>query len=227
MKKEQLYEVIGDINENYVNEARGTIKKNSRAVWTKWVAVAASFALVIAIGIAFLQGPGNQPYTATLSNGSEITFVKGEHGVSNLDIALVGIRALSEVETSAVFGNVTVDADVGFEEGTNEFIYLEGTVDGFDITVARSDISPDTVIDGDESVSDIDGVSVSAGYFLTKANSQGNKTAIVYASFEVGNYTIYLETSGAEDESEDLCNALAEEIQKLIDTASFDFSQIN
>lgn len=226
MKKEQLYEVIGDINESYVNEAHGTAKKKSRAVWTKWVAIAASLALVVGLGVRFLQGSGNQPYTATLSNGNEITFIKGEHGVSNLDIALVGMRALSDAETNAVFGNVAVDANVGFEEGTNEFVYLEGTIDGFDITVMRSDISPDTVIDGEESASDIDGVAVLAGYFLTKANSQGNKTAIVYASFEVGNYTIYLETSGAEAENEDLCNALADEIQKLIDTASFDFSQI-
>ena len=42
MKKEELYEVLGDIREEYVSEAHTAAKKKSP--WAKWVAVAASFA---------------------------------------------------------------------------------------------------------------------------------------------------------------------------------------
>ena len=49
MKKEQLYEVIGDINENYINDAHKTVKKKSHPVWVKWSAVAACLCLVIGL----------------------------------------------------------------------------------------------------------------------------------------------------------------------------------
>lgn len=47
MKREQLYEAIGDINENYINDAHMTVKK-SRPVWLKWAAMAACLCLVLA-----------------------------------------------------------------------------------------------------------------------------------------------------------------------------------
>ena len=47
MKKEQLYEVLGDINENYVNDAHMTAKKSAYPVWLKWVAMAACLCLVV------------------------------------------------------------------------------------------------------------------------------------------------------------------------------------
>ena len=49
MKKEQLYEVFGDINENYINDAHKTVKKKSRPVWMKWGAMAACLCLVVAL----------------------------------------------------------------------------------------------------------------------------------------------------------------------------------
>ena len=47
MKKEQLYEALGEINENYINDANQTVKKKTRAVWVKWVAMAACLCLVV------------------------------------------------------------------------------------------------------------------------------------------------------------------------------------
>ena len=227
MKKEKLFEVIGNINDNYINEGHAAAKK-SRPVWVKWAAMAACLALVVALGIGIMPNQfGKHSYVVSLSNGKEMTFAQNsENGISSLDIAVVGMRALTEAEASALFGDCTVDASVGFEEKTNEFIYLEGKLDNYKIVVTRSDVSPDTIVDGEETASDIDGVKVSAGYFITNANSQGKKNAIVYASFNTNNYTVYLETSGTKGDKETLCNALAEEILKLIETSNFDFAQI-
>jgi len=48
MKKEQLYETLGDINENYIHEAHRTQKHSP--VWFKWCAVAACLCLLL-IGV--------------------------------------------------------------------------------------------------------------------------------------------------------------------------------
>ena len=48
MKKEKLYEAIGEINENYICEAHTTAKK-SRPGWLKWGAMAACLALVVMV----------------------------------------------------------------------------------------------------------------------------------------------------------------------------------
>lgn len=224
MKKENLYEVLGDISENYVAEAHFDTKKRVRPLWLKWGTVAACFVLILAIAIGLIYH--NQSYTVSLSNGSEITFTKNTQNVASFDIALVGIRALSEAESGAIFGNMVVDAYVGFSEKDNGFIYLEGTIDGFKIIVTRSDVSRCTIVEGIEATTKVNEVMVSAGYFLTGSNSKDNRTAIVYISFEAGDYTVYLETTGNESEKNDLCDALAEEALKLIETASFDFKQI-
>ncbi len=51
MKKENLYEAIGEINEDYINEAHKTVKKKSRPVWVKWVSMAACLSLIVMLGI--------------------------------------------------------------------------------------------------------------------------------------------------------------------------------
>jgi hypothetical protein len=50
MKKEEFAEVLGDINEDYIKEARKP-KKNRISVWIKWVAVAACLAVVVAVAV--------------------------------------------------------------------------------------------------------------------------------------------------------------------------------
>ena len=51
MKKEKLYEVLGEIDDNYINDAHLTTKKKSRPVWIKWGAMAACLCLVLVGGI--------------------------------------------------------------------------------------------------------------------------------------------------------------------------------
>ncbi len=58
MKRKKISETIGNINPKYIDEAteyEGAVKNISRKVWYKWVAVAACFALVLAIGFPFAK----------------------------------------------------------------------------------------------------------------------------------------------------------------------------
>lgn len=60
MRKEELCDVLGDINETYVKEARIT-PKVKKSGWMKWGAIAACFVLVLAVAIPQLRRqPPNQ-----------------------------------------------------------------------------------------------------------------------------------------------------------------------
>lgn len=227
MKKEELFNIIGEVDEQKVAEANknATKKKQPQKTWLKWGAFAACICIVIAsvIGISTKR----EPLIVTLKNGDEINFsTKGGLATHNIMISIGDNRDLSETESNAIFGRPDVDASVVFEEGTNEFIILNGTIDGFKIEVHRKNIPSCIVIEGEESVSYINDIPVTAGYFITDANSKGKRRAIVYGEFEIGNYRVYLETAGDKSELETLCNELAKELYKLIENASLDFEVI-
>lgn len=55
MRKEQLYEAIGDIQEKYIQEAHSHSNKKKTYVWVKWSAIAASVVVVVGIGFSILN----------------------------------------------------------------------------------------------------------------------------------------------------------------------------
>lgn len=57
MTNEKFYEVLGDINEKYVEEAR-EYHKAKKPVWLKWGAIAACLCLVVSIAIPVLRHKG-------------------------------------------------------------------------------------------------------------------------------------------------------------------------
>ncbi|MBE5948192.1 MAG: hypothetical protein E7261_04085 [Lachnospiraceae bacterium] len=55
MRKEDFCDVLADINENYVKEARMPMVKSKKNTWVKWVAIAAvCLCIVSAIGITYI-----------------------------------------------------------------------------------------------------------------------------------------------------------------------------
>lgn len=59
MKSHELLEVIGDAQDSYVLDAKDPKKKTIAAVWVRWAAMAACFALILGLGIGsfnFLGG---------------------------------------------------------------------------------------------------------------------------------------------------------------------------
>ena len=68
MKKEKLDETIGDINDNYINEAHMTAKKY-RPGWLKWGIMAACLTLIVATGTAtFPMLFNNEGTSPTIGN---------------------------------------------------------------------------------------------------------------------------------------------------------------
>ncbi len=227
MKKEQLFDIIGEVDEQKVLDANKDFSKSKKLQkhLLKWGALAACLIIAIASTIGILTE--KQPLIVELSNGDEITFsTKSDLVFYNIAIEIGDNRNLSESEASAIFGESDIEASVIFEEGTNEFIMLNGTIDDFKIEVKRKDIPSCIVIEGEESTSYVNDIAVTAGYYITEANSKGKRNAIVYGEFEVGNYRVYLETAGDKSELETLCNEVAKELYNLIENASLDFEVI-
>ena len=75
MKKEKLYEILGDINEEYVAEAHKTQKKQSVA-WVKWGATAACLCLVAVAAFAASKIiPILAPREETPKYGNTVSYV--------------------------------------------------------------------------------------------------------------------------------------------------------
>ena len=233
MTNEKLYEVLGDINENYVKEARAD-HKAKKPGWATWGSVAACFAVIAVLGISVFQRGlfGNKTDIATLKNGTEIVFVKSEMTASSIDIdGAVTTRQLTEGEIATLFPNLPVTAHAIFrtsdmDAGNSlELIGFEGNIGNIKMVISTTKISLlDTEISGNGEISTVNGTSVLAGYFVTDPNSNGEQNVIYYATFEMDGCKVYLENAGTKADSETTKNQLAEVIQKLIENGELDIT---
>ena len=228
MIKNKISETIGNINQKYVNEATaytGGAKVVHRTRWLKWGAVAACFTLIAVLGIGIFQsglfGDGEQ--IATLDNGDKINFGKSDSAIGQLDIAFeIETRDLTESESQTLFNELPITAYAIFNAEDESIIGIEGKIDDMKLIVSVPDVMINgAVIDGEENVSDVDGVSVYAGYFTN------NKNVIYYATFELGESTVYIEHAGPKDQSEMVKNDISVMIQNLIALGEIDLTQIS
>lgn len=107
-------------------------------------------------------------------------------------------------------------------------IGFKGKIENAKVVISTTDIALlDTKIVGSEESSEVNGTSVTAGYFVTDRNSVGEQNVIYYATFKLGDSTVYVENAGAKTESESVKNDLATIIQELINNGALDLSSFN
>lgn len=228
MKEKKLLRALGNVDNQYIKEAEPMKKTSKITNRQKWVSVAACFVLVAVIGVGVFQSNlfGTKNDIATLNDGETITFVKNDLSQSSINLN-VTTRPLSDAEIEMLFADLPVTADAYFDADNHNILGFEGKIDDTRMVVSKQGVNLlDTIIDGNTITSSVDGVDINAGYFVTKSNSQGVKTVIYYATFDMGENTIYVEYSGVENESETVKNNLADTILKLIENGAFDLSQI-
>ncbi len=234
MNAKKFSEVMGELDTKYVDEAIGYKKETKKPVWVKWGAAAASFTAAAVLGAILFQSGllGNKTDIAALDNGDKIVFVKSETAASSIDIdGIITTRQLTEEEIAALFPDLPVAAHAVFMTGdmgtdhSQKLIGFEGNIGNIKMIVSTSDIQLlDTVIDGTEERTEINGINITAGYFVTDPNSKGEQNAIYYAALELGSCKVYLENSGAKENSEAIKNQLAEVIEKLIENGELDLT---
>lgn len=222
-------DAMSEIDTKYVDEALGYKKKAQKSIWAKLGAAAACLAAVAVLAAGVFQSGllGSKTDIAALDNGNEIVFVKSKTAASSLQLdADVTTRELTQEETQALFPSLPVTARAVFASGKG-LIGLEGRIGNTKMVISTADISLlDTVIDGAEKISTVNGISVIAGYFVTDSNSVGKQNAIYYATFKLGDSTVYVENAGDKSESENVKNDLSHIIQELINNGEFDLHHL-
>lgn len=227
MKNGKVFSAIEYIDPELIDEAE-TYKKEKKNTWVRWSAIAACFILVAMLVIAKfsigLFGVHNEE--SILENGETITFVKSDMVPSSTNLD-VDTRALSDEEVNLLFADLPISANAYFDKDSHNLVGIEGEIENCRLMISvKEEKLWDTDINSKEYLSNIEGIDVNAGYYLSKANSRGEKTATYYASFKTGENSIYIECSGDESEREALKTQLADILLKLINNGQFDLSQI-
>ena len=218
-------DAMSEIDTKYVDEALGYKKKAQKSIWAKLGAAAACLAAVAVLAAGVFQSGllGSKTDIAALDNGNEIVFVKSKTAASSLQL---DADVTTQEETQALFPSLPVTARAVFASGKG-LIGLEGRIGNTKMVISTADISLlDTVIDGAEKISTVNGISVIAGYFVTDRNSVGKQNAIYYATFKLGDSTVYVENAGDKSESENVKNDLSHIIQELINNGEFDLHHL-
>ena len=224
MNTEKFSQAMGEIDSRYVEEAihyrKGGGKRFVRIKWTAAAACIAAAVVVLAAGLLSGRWFGGSREVAVLENGDQIVFVRkdaDELSFLSLDMD-VTTRHLTDEETRALFADLPVSADAVFSAGDGKALLgLQGTIGDAKLVVETAgETLRDTIVEGEETSSEVGGTSVTAGYLVTDPNSRGEQTVIYYAEFQLGGSTVYVEHAGAKAESEQIKNDLAEIIQDLI-----------
>lgn len=183
-----------------------------------------SICLVALLGVGVWLSAESQ--TVVLDSGEKIRFEKIEKINSvqwEWDEDIVS-RKLTAEETGILFPDSSVSAAADFSKDEQKLIRISGKIDGVKFIIGAPGIPlSDTVIDSKVS---FDGAAFSGGVFITEANSKGEKAAIYYMNFKIGENNCYAENSGAVDDGEATKNELTAVINKLVKYGEIDFDKI-
>ena len=217
MTVKQFAEGLSALDDRYIAEAAEYQVKHKRNPAVRWITIAASLMLVAALGVAVLQGGWIFGDTVELENGAVLRFEKIENiGTSSLDMD-VTVQQLTQTQLQQMFPDLQVEARAIFLAEDGSLAGIEGSVGEMKLLVSCSDMPlTDTVLVGEEATSTVDGVAVTAGRFVTNKNSRGERTAIYYASFQLGESTFYLENAGDYGAREAVKTELADVLQTLL-----------
>ena len=209
MDEKMLLKALGDVDESFIEEAdpSGSCGKSKKTAKILCAAAAAAVtvtaALLLQSGLISLGGRE----TVILQNGEEIVFSKGgDFSSFSLADSNVSVRELSSEECSKILNGLPFEGTARFSsEGEHEIIGIDGKINDVKISAWRTDdMYMDTVIVGSEKKSQVDGISVTAGYFESMPNSRGEVTVIYYASFKIGETSFYLENAGDKKDGESI-----------------------
>ncbi len=226
MNTRQFSQALGQIDERYIEEATRYQGKAAGRGRLRWAAVAACAAVLLAAGLMWSGLTGGRADTATLANGTQITFSRAQAiGGTQIDGDVV-TQALTQEETAALFGMLPVTASAVYSAAEPQTLLgFQGTLGEVQMVIAVAEEAlVDTQIAAEQTVSQVDGVAVSAGYFLTDANSRGERSAVYFAAFTIGGSRVYMEYSLDAEARETAKDTLAQAVQQLIANGEPDLS---
>lgn len=221
---ERMLSAILARNQAGQSEKEKVYPMNRTINWKRLTPIAACFMVVVAIMGIIGNNAGwfGGKILIVDVDGGTLSFHKGGNGVGeasyvwDVDWGDHIERSLTADESRILFGEPDVTGHVVFRSNDNALMHFEGKLgEAAVILSANGHALTDNGISGtdNEEVSEINGIPVTAGYFVTDANSRGIKNIIYFATFEAQGTAVYVELGGAESESD----ALRTEIGGIVD----------
>ena len=120
MTNEKLYEILGDINEKHVYEARA-YHKAKKPIWAKWGAIAACLVLVCVVAIPLFLHNNDSVTTPGIADAAPMIYVN-----DTLYKQSTSQTSFTELKDNFVYLGV-IESDVTNIQGTNDAgNYLDG-----------------------------------------------------------------------------------------------------
>lgn len=230
MKEKRILRALGEVDNQYIEEAEPLEKTAKKISLRKWLSVAACLVLVSVIGIGLFQSGvlGIKTDVASLENGEKIEFAKSNIDLVSSDMDLhATAREMNDEEIQTLFSGLPVTAFAYFDINSGKMFGLRGEIDDMELVITK----PNrpllcTEIEGRERISNICGTPVKAGYFISDINIKGNTRIVYYAKFDLGDNCFFVKYGGSIKERDEIKSKLARTVFKLIENGELDFSQI-
>ena len=230
-------------SEKYLQEKQKILasipEKDHKRTWVMIAGTAAAAAVIVVVSGFLLGWFGSRKYAVTLANGDEVIYRKDGNSFGSFDLWFdcpTSPRELTESEMKSIFpeGIVPDSAYAEFNSDTGELLHLEASF-GKENEVPEMSINldvdagrvTDVFVDGNKTTSMINGVPVTACYFITDANSSGKRNLLVSNSFQVGSIYAYLSMGGDPEAIEAVCQRAAEMTQKIISNGDTGFKSVS
>lgn len=224
MNGKDLLSGLNYIDESLVSEAETKSIKKRHVRFM--VPLAASFALMITAFSAWTLYYGNLPKQPganippaigddTPKNEKKYTLYYNETDNQMVDSRVIAGYFWNELTHKQAKNILPIVADKYETNGTANYSHENGqtriySVDAsfkvstkpVKITIAPGEIPKCYIIDGKPILSEIEGVPIEAGMFITDKSSKGERNYIYYADFKMGDIAYYVEYSGAKNDKE-------------------------
>ena len=218
MTSVEFMEFMGELDDELIDSKEKTVSKEK---WRRWIALAACITLVFTLGLAWYYGN-----TVELGSGDTVYF-QWQIGPLSADKVFyefdIRERDLTEAEVVALLDEIPVQGAMGvFNEEDQTLFQMEGKInDAVELMVLADERYVPIRLMGVEDIkytSEVNGVSVSAGYMMY------NKRIVYYAICKLGNSTVYLESEGWWNEREAVRSKLTDALEAVIAHGAIDLN---
>ena len=136
MTRKNISDAVGGIGSRHIEETASYQAKKQKSIWLKFGAIAACLCLIV-VGVFSMGLFGKSTETATLGDGTTISFTKADTVASALSLNLQA-RALTKDEVQTIFGDLPISGDALFTLDDVAFVGFDGHYSDMKFVVSLS-----------------------------------------------------------------------------------------
>ena len=136
MTRKNISDAVGGIGSRHIEETASYQAKKQKSIWLKFGAIAACLCLIV-VGVFSMGLFGKSTETATLGDGTTISFTKADTVASALSLNLQA-RALTKDEVQTIFGDLPISGDALFTLDDVAFVGFYGHYSDMKFVVSLS-----------------------------------------------------------------------------------------